>query len=216
MTRTALFLAASLALAACPAAPPVPEPQPPSGGGGTPGHAGAGQGGAPTSGAPGASGAGAGGHGGYVPAGAGGAPSGVTPLCILPPAPWSGQGPDRQLEQLRKALPGALAGAGYAASLPGWLVYREPRFGAPTPSPGTTLALLPPEGPGWGEHELLAVISRLVDAAGKPLGGHLEAPRAGCPTCGLRNPCGDSPKRLLGVAFDVALPGARGPGGVGR
>lgn len=223
LPRPALALSAALALAACPSAPTPTPPPGPAGAGGASVSGAAGAPSPPEAGAAGAGGAsagsspGTGGHGGFVPAGGAGAPPGATPLCVLPPAPWASQGADPKLAELRKALPGALAGAGYTASLGGWLAYREPRFGAPVPTPGSVLALLPPEGPGWTEQELLVVISLLVDAQSRPLGGHLEAPKAGCPTCGLRNPCGDTPKRLLGVAFDVAdLPGAKGPRGIGR
>jgi hypothetical protein len=204
--RPTLALAAALALAACPQAPSPTPPPGPAGAGGVSVSGAAGAPAEPQGGAAGV--AGAGGHGGFVPAGSGGAPAGSTPLCVLPPAPWAGQGPDPQLDQLRKALPGALAGGGYASSLPGWLGYREPRFGAPKPTPGTTLALVPPDGPGWTEHELLVVISLLVDAQSRPLGGHVEAPKAVCQTCGLRNPCGDTPPRLLGIAIDVPDLGA--------
>jgi hypothetical protein len=197
-------VAASLALGPC---APSPDPTtPPPGSAGAGGAAISGAAGAPSGGQAGRSGGG-GGSGGYVPAGAGGAPPGASPLCVLPPPPWPG--PDPKLAELKAALPAALAGAGYRSSLGGWLAYREPRFGAPTPTPGSVLALVPPEGPGWGEAELGVVLSLLVDAYSRPLGGHLEAPKAGCVTCGLRNPCGDAPPRLLGLAFDVAdLPGA--------
>lgn len=198
-----------LGAAACPpSSPPLPPPPGSSGAGGV---AVSGAGGAPSS-----AGAGGGtlptsaGAGGYAPAGAGGmggTSSAPEPLCHLPAAPWPG--PDAQLTALRASLVSALAEAGpeYPPTLPAWLAYREPVFGAPGPSPvpGTTLALVGPAGLRVDQIELVRF--HLHAASGTPLGGHVEAPRADCATCGLRNPCGDSPPRVLGIALDVpALP----------